>query len=137
MVCGETTVSEPHDLETENAHWLARWSFGSNRIQLGAEIKLLEEVLSAIDHDQVRGDHCISALPQSGNISGYAGKSKSWHHKHSRQAVNSVYRKPTLEGLCPQEQGTGVSAPDVITERDLSLASLGKRDREPRQRDAC
>jgi hypothetical protein len=50
------------------------WSFGSNRIQLGAEIKLLEEVLSAVDHDQVRGDHCVSALPQSGNTAGYAGR---------------------------------------------------------------
>lgn len=66
-------------MKVENAHCLVRWSFGSNRIQLGAEIKLLEEVLSAIDHDQVRGDHCISALPQSGNISGYAGKSSLPH----------------------------------------------------------
>ncbi|KAJ9110206.1 hypothetical protein QFC20_003058 [Naganishia adeliensis] len=49
------------------------WSFGSNRIQLGAEIKLLEEVISAVDHDQVRGDHCLSALPQSGNTAGFSG----------------------------------------------------------------
>lgn len=39
-----------------------RWSFGSNKVQLEAEMRLLEDVLAAVQNDHVRGDHAISAL---------------------------------------------------------------------------
>jgi hypothetical protein len=40
-----------------------RWSFGSNRIQVQAEIKLLGEVLAALQNDHIRGDYDITSLP--------------------------------------------------------------------------
>ncbi|WVQ84613.1 hypothetical protein IAT38_006768 [Cryptococcus sp. DSM 104549] len=39
-----------------------QWSFGSDRIQVGAEIKLLQDFLVAIADDHVRGDHSTSSL---------------------------------------------------------------------------
>ena len=45
--------------------WFAvrpQWSFGSDRIQLGAEIKLMQEFAAAITEDHVRGDHSTSSL---------------------------------------------------------------------------
>nr|XP_031861737.1 uncharacterized protein CI109_002970 [Kwoniella shandongensis]KAA5528809.1 hypothetical protein CI109_002970 [Kwoniella shandongensis] len=45
--------------------WFAvrpQWSFGSDRIQVGAEVKLLEDFLLAVQGDHVRGDHSTSSL---------------------------------------------------------------------------
>lgn len=45
--------------------WFAvrpQWSFGSDRIQLGAEIKLLQEFAQAITDDHVRGDYSTSSM---------------------------------------------------------------------------
>lgn len=39
-----------------------QWSFGSDRIQLGAEIKLLQEFAKAIAEDHVRGDYSTSSM---------------------------------------------------------------------------
>lgn len=39
-----------------------QWSFGSDRIQVGAEIKLLQEFIVAISDDHVRGDHATSSM---------------------------------------------------------------------------
>ncbi|KAJ9109753.1 hypothetical protein QFC19_001983 [Naganishia cerealis] len=50
------------------------WSFGSNRVQLGAEIKLLEEVFAAVEHDQIRAHHRLSSLPDSEGTSGASGQ---------------------------------------------------------------
>ncbi|KAL1412783.1 Phosphatidylinositol 4-kinase stt4 [Vanrija albida] len=46
--------------------WFAvrpQWSFGSNRIQVGAEIKLLQDFATAIQEDQIRADHATTSLP--------------------------------------------------------------------------
>ncbi|WVR07656.1 hypothetical protein IAU60_004698 [Kwoniella sp. DSM 27419] len=45
--------------------WFAfrpQWSFGSDRVQVGAEIKLLQDFLVAVQDDRVRGDHATSSL---------------------------------------------------------------------------
>ncbi|OCF44647.1 phosphatidylinositol 4-kinase [Kwoniella heveanensis CBS 569] len=45
--------------------WFAfrpQWSFGSDRVQVGAEIKLLQDVLIAVQEDRIRGDHSTSSL---------------------------------------------------------------------------
>ncbi|ODN73286.1 hypothetical protein L202_07835 [Cryptococcus amylolentus CBS 6039] len=45
--------------------WFAvrpQWSFGSNRVQVGAEIKLLQDFLAVIGDDTVRGDHVTSSM---------------------------------------------------------------------------
>ncbi|WRT70200.1 uncharacterized protein IL334_007194 [Kwoniella shivajii] len=45
--------------------WFAfrpQWSFGSDRIQVGAEIKLLQDLLAVIQEDKIRGDHSTSSL---------------------------------------------------------------------------
>lgn len=45
--------------------WFAvrpQWSFGSDRIQVGAEIKLLQEFAQAITDDHVRGDYSTSSM---------------------------------------------------------------------------
>lgn len=39
-----------------------QWSFGSDRIQLGAEIKLLQDFLTAVQSDTIRGDHSTSSM---------------------------------------------------------------------------
>ena len=39
-----------------------QWSFGSDRIQVGAEIKLLQDFVKAISEDRVRGDHSTSSM---------------------------------------------------------------------------
>ncbi|ORY33464.1 hypothetical protein BCR39DRAFT_520273 [Naematelia encephala] len=39
-----------------------QWSFGSDRIQVGAEIKLLQEFLTAIQEDTVRGNYSVSSM---------------------------------------------------------------------------
>jgi hypothetical protein len=38
------------------------WSYGSNRIQLEAEMLLLEQVMIAVRDDRIRGDHSISSF---------------------------------------------------------------------------
>lgn len=38
------------------------WSFGSSRIQVGAEMALLEEVITALQNDHVRADHDQTSL---------------------------------------------------------------------------
>ncbi|KAJ9109086.1 hypothetical protein QFC21_000414 [Naganishia friedmannii] len=52
----------------------SRWSFGSNRVQLGAEIKLLEEVFTAVEHDRIRAHHRLSSLPHSEGMSRASGQ---------------------------------------------------------------
>ncbi|WVO18533.1 hypothetical protein L204_106252 [Cryptococcus depauperatus] len=45
--------------------WFAvrpQWSYGSNRVQLGAEIQLLQIFLDAIAEDHIRGDHSTSSM---------------------------------------------------------------------------
>ncbi|KAK6909388.1 hypothetical protein I203_103405 [Kwoniella mangroviensis CBS 8507] len=45
--------------------WFAfrpQWSFGSDRIQVGAEIKLLQDLLQIVQEDKIRGDHSTSSL---------------------------------------------------------------------------
>ena len=45
--------------------WFAvrpQWSFGSDRIQVGAEIRLLQEFSAAIGADHVRGDYMTSSM---------------------------------------------------------------------------
>lgn len=45
--------------------WFAarpQWSFGSDRIQVNAEIRLLQDFLAAIQNDHIRGDHHTSSL---------------------------------------------------------------------------
>lgn len=39
-----------------------QWSYGSDRIQVGAEIKLLSEFQVAIQADHIRGDHSTSSM---------------------------------------------------------------------------
>lgn len=41
---------------------MSRWSYGSNRIQVAAEIKLLQDFMSAVQEDQVRGDYQTSSM---------------------------------------------------------------------------
>lgn len=43
-------------------HSLPSWSYGSNRIQLQAEMLLLEQVMIAVRDDRIRGDHSISSF---------------------------------------------------------------------------
>jgi phosphatidylinositol 4-kinase len=38
------------------------WSYGSDRIQVGAEIKLLQDFMTAIQEDHIRGDHSTSSM---------------------------------------------------------------------------
>lgn len=38
------------------------WSYGSNRIQIQAEMLLLEQVMIAVRDDRIRGDHAISSF---------------------------------------------------------------------------
>ncbi|BEJ13679.1 hypothetical protein CspHIS471_0308530 [Cutaneotrichosporon sp. HIS471] len=45
--------------------WFAirpQWSFGSDRIQIGAEIKLLQDFMDAVTKDSIRGDHVTTSL---------------------------------------------------------------------------
>lgn len=45
--------------------WFAvrpQWSFGSDRIQVGAEIKLLQDFIQCVSEDQIRGDHSTSSM---------------------------------------------------------------------------
>ncbi|GMK56681.1 hypothetical protein CspeluHIS016_0305210 [Cutaneotrichosporon spelunceum] len=45
--------------------WFAirpQWSFGSDRIQVGAEIKLLQDFMDAVAKDSIRGDHVTTSL---------------------------------------------------------------------------
>jgi phosphatidylinositol 4-kinase len=45
--------------------WFAvrpQWSFGSDRIQVGAEIRLLQEFAAAVGDDHVRGDHVTTSM---------------------------------------------------------------------------
>ncbi|KAK8853241.1 hypothetical protein IAR55_003943 [Kwoniella newhampshirensis] len=45
--------------------WFAvrpQWSFGSDRVQVGSEIRLLEDFLIAVQGDHIRGDHSTSSL---------------------------------------------------------------------------
>jgi phosphatidylinositol 4-kinase len=45
--------------------WFAvrpQWSFGSDRIQLGAEIQLLQEFSKAVNDDHVRADYSTSSM---------------------------------------------------------------------------
>lgn len=46
-------------------NWHRRWSFGADRVQLEAEIKLLNEFLLLVQGDFVRDSHHISALDTS------------------------------------------------------------------------
>lgn len=39
-----------------------RWSYGSDRIQVGAEIKLLQDFLSAVANDGIRAEHYTSSM---------------------------------------------------------------------------
>ena len=41
---------------------LFRWSYGSNRVQIDADIKLLSEFLSYLQADSIRGYPPISSL---------------------------------------------------------------------------
>ncbi|ELU44766.1 phosphatidylinositol 4-kinase beta [Rhizoctonia solani AG-1 IA] len=40
----------------------SRWSFGANLVQVNADIKLLNEFLEVIQHDNTRADHVTSSL---------------------------------------------------------------------------
>ncbi|KAK4686496.1 phosphatidylinositol 4-kinase A, partial [Tremellales sp. Uapishka_1] len=40
-----------------------QWSFGSDRIQVGAEMKLLADFMTAIQEDHIRGDHSTTSMP--------------------------------------------------------------------------
>jgi phosphatidylinositol 4-kinase len=45
--------------------WFAgrpQWSFGSDRIQVGAEIKLLQDFITAVSDDHIRGDHSTTSM---------------------------------------------------------------------------
>lgn len=45
--------------------WFAirpQWSFGSDRIQVGAEIKLLQDFVDAVTSDSIRGDHATTSM---------------------------------------------------------------------------
>lgn len=45
--------------------WFAvrpQWSFGSDRIQVGAEIRLLQDFINAVQEDQIRGDHSTTSM---------------------------------------------------------------------------
>lgn len=45
--------------------WFAirpQWSFGSNRIQVGAEIKLLQDFIAAVRDDHIRADHWTTSM---------------------------------------------------------------------------
>jgi phosphatidylinositol 4-kinase len=43
-----------------------QWSYGSDRIQVGAEIKLLSEFLGIVQSDHIRGDHLTTSMPDRG-----------------------------------------------------------------------
>lgn len=40
----------------------SRWSYGSDRIQVGAEIKLLQDFLAAVANDGIRAEHYTSSM---------------------------------------------------------------------------
>lgn len=72
--------------------WFAvrpQWSFGSDRIQVGAEIKLLQDFIHAVSEDHIRGDHSTSSMndrsaawliPGSSSLQEYI----SLHHERVR-----------------------------------------------------
>ncbi|KAJ9125427.1 hypothetical protein QFC22_000388 [Naganishia vaughanmartiniae] len=77
QVLGSSRMETDFELKFRNDIFsaaLSCWSFGSNRIQLGAEIKLLEEVYTAVEHDRIRAHHRLSSLPQSEGISRASGR---------------------------------------------------------------
>lgn len=69
--------------------WFAvrpQWSFGANLIQVNADVKLLNEFLEVIQHDNIRADHVTSSL----QIDRSASRSPAYLSKH--RAQNSLLK---------------------------------------------
>lgn len=75
---------------------MSRWSFGSNRIQVQAEIKLLGEVLHALQNDHIRGDHDITSLPERSPNFPVPGKLSVIRNRASLAANNPPAQKVIL-----------------------------------------
>ena len=55
-----------------------QWSYGSDRIQVGAEIKLLQDFATTITQDHVRGDHSTSSMTDRSPALLIRGELEAW-----------------------------------------------------------
>lgn len=66
-----------------------RWSYGASRVQIEADIKILNDFQSLLQQDALRGSHTISSASLSGSISSSRGK-------YARMRTKSIKLKATL-----------------------------------------
>lgn len=60
-----------NDLKTDQRH---RWSFGANRVQFDADVRLLNAFLDAVQQDGVRADHLTTSLTAERHSSRASGE---------------------------------------------------------------
>ncbi|KAJ7632956.1 hypothetical protein FB45DRAFT_913996 [Roridomyces roridus] len=72
-----------------------QWSYGANRVQVDADIKVVSEFLSCLQADSIRGSAAISSLSpaqSTSQSSNYVAKLRSLNHPLKLLVENEIYR---------------------------------------------
>ncbi|RXK35906.1 phosphatidylinositol 4-kinase [Tremella mesenterica] len=109
-----------------------QWSFGSDRIQVGAEIKLLQDFLVAAQEDQIRGDHSTSSFNDRNPallVRGFTSLSDYASHHKDRVQLLKVLIESEISRLnvwSNPSNEPGRSSGGGVVERSLTAVKWNK-----------